>query len=578
MRMAAPLRWLPALVLVLLPQTGLAAIEVELEGVRGRIEANVRSYLDLVRFADREDLSDAAVRRLHQRAGRQVREALRPFGYYSPELTTSLAKDNGTWRAHLEIDPGRPARWTQIDVRIQGPGTDHPDFRQIVADSRLQPGNHLRHREYDDLRRALERAASARGYLDARFVERRLEVDPATRSARAVLHFETGPRYRFGEVVVEQTVLRDSLIQRLVFARQGEPYDSAALLRTQYAMFDIGYFSTVLIERGDQDPETLTVPVTIRATKIARQRIRLGIGYATDSRLRLSLGSEWRRINDRGHTAAAEIRASRPTTEVAMRYQIPIGDMLTERFAFRAGAVDETLGDLDSRRVTLGANYLRAIGDWQRSVSGDFVHETTRNPGRDQFTEFLFVPGIGFERLEADDPVMPVKGWRLRGELRGSHSALGAQADFLRFSGLASLVRPMGAKWRLSVRGELGTSAVDGFVGLPASQRFYAGGDQSVRGYGYQDLSPTDADGNRIGGRHLLFGSIEFQRRISRLFSGAVFVDAGNAFDEWGDPMEAAAGLGIHVHTPVGRVRVEVARSLTESRSPRLHLSVRPDL
>jgi len=447
-----------------------------------------------------------------------------------------------------------------------------------VKESGLTEGRPLRHQAYDELRLRLERTASAHGYLDATFTTRRLEVDPSQRSARAVLYLNTGPRYRFGTVTVEQGVLRDDLAERLVFAREGEPYDAAALLKTQYALSDVGFFSTVLVERGEKDRDSLTVPVSIRTTKVARQRIRLGLGYATDSRLRTLIGSDWRRINDRGHSASAEFRASQVSTELAFRYQIPVGDLLTERFAFRGGLVQEDLGDLESRRTSVGANYLRSVGDWQRSLFGDFLEETTRNPGEERFTEFLFVPGIAYERIAADDPISPVRGWRLRGELRGSVTSLGAPGDFARFLGLASMVRPLGEKWRLSLRGELGASAVDGFADLPASQRFYAGGDQSVRGYDYHDLSPRDSAGNRVGGRNLVFASVEIQRRISPLFSGAAFVDAGNAFDEWGDPIQSSAGLGLHIHTPVGRVRIDVARSISESRSPRLHLSVRSDL
>ncbi|MEJ2514925.1 MAG: BamA/TamA family outer membrane protein [Gammaproteobacteria bacterium] len=572
--MAAALTGLAAL----WPGPADAAIEVEIAGIRGRLEKNVRSYLDLERFADREDLSDAAVRRLYQQAGPQAREALRPFGYYDATVRKSMEKVAGTWQVRLKIDPGIPLRWTGLDIEVSGEGSDNPRLKKAVAERNFEVGDVVRHQEYDRLRNAMARAARSSGYLEAEFTTRRLEVNPSAREARAILRLETGPRYRFGEVAVNQNVLRDAFANRLIFVEEGQPYDSRDLLDTQYALSDVGYYSSVVVEQGEADPETRTVPVTVRASKVPKQRIRLGVGYATDSRLRFLFGSDWRRINDRGHTATAEIRASQPQTEIALRYQIPVGDLLTERFAFRGGLVDEELGDLESRRVTLGADYLRSLGDWQRTLFGDFLQETTRNPGEDRFTEFLFVPGIGMERLKADDPITPVRGWRLRGELRGSHSALGAQSDFLRFHGLAHWVMPVGEDWDIFLRTEVGISGVEGFGNLPASQRFYAGGDQSVRGYGYQDLSPRDGDGNRIGGRHMVFGSIEFSRRITRLFSGAIFLDAGNAFNAWGDPVEVSAGLGVHVHTPVGRVRLEVARSITESRSPRLHISVRPGI
>ena len=113
---------------------------------------------------------------------------------------------------------------------------------------------------------------------------------------------------------------------------------------------------------------------------------------------------------------------------------------------------------------------------------------------------------------------------------------------------------------------------------MPASYRFYAGGDNSVRGYGYEELSPVDANGNKVGGRHLLTATVEIQRDLPKNLVGAVFMDAGNAFNKFGDPLEYSVGIGLRYRLPFLSVGLDVAQSISESdRSPRLHINFTPE-
>ncbi|MCC5867465.1 MAG: outer membrane protein assembly factor [Gammaproteobacteria bacterium] len=572
-----------AALLALLLSTPLEArIRVQLTGVEGDAAANVRAYLDLVRFAEREDLSDAAVRRLYDRAPRQVRAALKPFGYYDARVVSrTLTRSGDDWLATLEISRGEPVRLTQVRLEVTGPGRDHPSFRALLADTPLVVGRPLRHQEFDQLRARLERAANTHGYFDRSFVERRLEIDAAALSASAVLIMDTGPRYSFGKVEIDQDILNESLLERLVFTREGEPFDNDRLLRTQYALSDSQYYANVVIDTGQRNTETLTVPVTIETVPARRQRIRLGLGYGTDTQARGSVGWDWRRINQRGHRANLNLKVSEPLTELAAQYIIPFGDPLRERLAFRSTLTSEDLADVRSQRASLGINHRRVLGDWQRNLFTDVVDERTRLSADERFSDTLVVPGIGFERLIADDPLAPTEGHRLRTELRGSHSMLASRTDFLRLNAAAARVMSPSDDWTLHLRSEIGLGLVRGFGELPASQRFFAGGDQSVRGYGYNRLGPTDEEGRTIGGRHLVFGSVEAHRRVRGPWHVAAFVDVGNALDRL-DRLESdlvvSAGLGVHFLTPIGRLRVEVAKPISEGRSPRLHISIRPDL
>lgn len=563
----------------LLPAAVQATVRVEISGVESEIEDNIRATLTLVRLGDREDLTEAAVRRLHDRVRSEARDAMRPFGFYRPRIESRLERQGGQWLASVRIDPGEPVVVSEVDVRLLGEGSSDERLLAVIAQSPLRVGRRLRHQEHDRLRNNLQGLAAARGYFEAAFEQRRLEVDVAEQTARVILHLRTGPRYRFGSITIQQDILDEALMARIVDIPEGDFYSAGALLRTQYRLADSLFFARVMVEPGTPDPATLTVPIDIQTTPSRRQRIRTGIGYATDTGVRGTLGVDWRRLNDAGHSASGLLQLSEKRSEFSGRYRVPIGDPINERLLFRASLVYEDLADLESRRVELGAAHVtQRSNGWQQTLYTDLLEERTRTPGAPDFEDLLVLPGISMEKLAADDLLLTRRGFRLRGDLRGSHHVLGATTDFLRLEAEANLVRSIGDDWRFFWRSMVGIGLVDGFDTLPASQRFFAGGDNSVRGYSYNSLGPRDENGNVIGGRHLIFGSIEAERRVWNRVALAVFVDAGNALDVFELDLEASAGAALHFHTPIGTLRLGAARSITESRGWRFHLSIRPDL
>jgi translocation and assembly module TamA len=339
------------------------------------------------------------------------------------------------------------------------------------------------------------------------------------------------------------------------------------------------FFADVVVEAGAPDPDTRTVPITIASVGVGRQRIRRSVGYATDTGLRAGLGVDWRRLNGAGHSAAMNLQLGQTRSDIGGQYRIPIGDPIRESLLFRGGLVREDLADLESRRATARVSRVTVSGsDWRRTVFLDLLREDTQVPGSPELNSLLVLPGAAAEKLVADDLLFPRHGYRVSSEVRGSHRALGADADFLRLEIEGVRVVAPGEHWRLFARGAVGIGLIDDVAELPASQRFFAGGDLSVRGYGFNRLGPRDELGNIIGGRHLVFGSLEVERTVWRRLALALFVDGGNAFDSLGDDLEASAGLGLNVRTPIGTVHLGWARSLTENRDARFHLTIRPDL
>jgi translocation and assembly module TamA len=560
-------------------------VAVEFVGVEGELLENVRALSSLHRLAGSPELDDEMVGRLVQRAPEEAKAALRPFGYYEPDVTTGLTKREERWYAVVKIEPGPPVTLVDQAVEVTGPGRDEPFMRNALERSTLRTGKQLSHSAYEALKGELLRAALGNGYLDAEFTTSELLVDPDAGTARARLSLATGERYRFGPTTIEQNVVRDSLVNRFLRWREGDWYSAEALLRTQFALDDSQYFSLAEVLPGDRDRRAHVVPIRITADRNRRHVYTISAGYGSDTGARGRLGWEDRRLNDRGHRLRGQVLVSDIEDSVSFTYAIPWTDPALEKLAFQLRAFTEQNADIETSGSTLTAALTQVRGRWQRvlSLTLDSTEDklTTGTGGSavvDRKRSQLLVPGITFARLPPDFLGTNAVATGFRAELLASTSQLGSDTNFTRINVRDDRSFRLNDDWAIYVRAEIGASAVGDFEELPANYRFYAGGDQSVRGYGYQELSPVDADGNKIGGRHLLTGTFELQRSLPRNFVAAVFVDAGNAFDKFGDPLEYSAGVGLRYRLPFLMVGLDVAQSISDtSRSPRFHINFTPE-
>ncbi len=560
-------------------------IEVTFEGVEGSLLANVRALSSLHRLSGSKELDTEMVGRLVQRAPAEARTALRPFGYYDPRVSAEFEEVDGRWHARVKIEPGTPVMLVEQKVEVTGSGRDERFMKQALARSPLRTGERLSHAAYEQLKGELLRAALGHGYLDAEFTRGELLVDPATNTARAYVTLETRERYRFGPTTIEQDVLRPALVRRFLRYREGDWYDAEALLRTQFALDDSQYYSLAEVLPEERDRRNRIAPVRITAEPNRRHLYTIATGYGTDTGARGTLGWEDRRLNTRGHRLRAQLRASEIDTSAGLTYIVPWTDPALEKLSYDLRVFNEQRADVETTGETFKVGLTQVRGNWQRvlSVTADRTEDkvTTGSGGSTLVNESrttLLVPGISYARLPRDFLGVNTVPRGFQAELLTSTESLGSDTNFVRVTMSDERRFRLSGKWALYLRGEIGSSAVGEFQELPATYRFFAGGDNSVRGYGYQDLSPVDADGNKVGGRHLLTATVELQRSFPKNFVGAVFVDAGNAFNKFGDPLEYSVGIGVRYRLPFLSIGLDVAQSISESdRSPRLHINFTPE-
>jgi translocation and assembly module TamA len=594
-----------------------AGITVDVNGVDEEIKLNVLAYLSLERYKNSKELTQDFVERLQERSEREVRSALRPFGYYEPTVRSAVVPEGRPgepeYKVTIDVTPGEPVVVDNVYVRVTGPGADDRVFTNVTADPPIRKGQRLNHSAYESLKGGLLRAAATYGYLDARMIRSEMRVDPASHVADIDIAFETGDRYRFGATTITQDAIDESLVRRFLRYHQDEPFNATELLRTQFALDDSQYFSTVEVLPEERDKDAHIVPIAISADPNRKSHYQFGVGYGTDTEVRGTAAWENRRVNRRGHRFRTEIRAAALDQSADARYIVPIGDPATEKFTLQFTGQEQRLADVDTRSLNFMPNFTHVVDSWlldriqwQRVTYVELLREQSEFiESNDRQTQTLLIPGVSFSLVPRGYLGESLFTRTLYFELRGSNRELGSDSDFLQvrasFERVFDFKPRMLAKWHVLLRGDVGATALSKTSALATTQRFFAGGDRSVRGFGPRELSPVrqvvdpvtkvplfNEDGSpkleKIGGKHLLTGSVELIRDIGKSWAVAAFGDAGNAVDSFGDPLMYSVGLGVRLRLPAVSVGIDVAQALTtpagdSSRpGPRLHLNFSPKL
>ena len=540
---------------------------------------NLRVLIDLQRYSCRPSAGQRAL------IQRQVRDnshqALQALGFYQSRVTQrwSPPGEQGCFELRLEVDPGPPTLIETVNIVLTGDAQQDPAFQSAIRAANLVPGERLRHDHYDALKKTLQQLLINRGYAEGELTVHRLEVDRDRQRARIVMKMDSGPRYRFGTVRLQgEPQISEWLLRAYLQFQAGEPFSNESLLATQQAYLGSGYFSAVRLERGEPDRSRHTVGITITFTPRNEWALLAGIGVSTDTGPRLRLGVENRRVNGRGHTARTEAELSSVRQGVGASYQIPLSDPLNEKLDLHTTYQNEDTDSRESESLSIGGDYIVKLeSGWVSTASLEYLRETYSVANQIDQVD-LVIPGFQLSRVKSDDPVYPSRGWRLGAKVRGASQAMLSSATFAQFDGWGKFILPV-FQGRLLTRFEVGYTQIDSVHDLPASLRFFAGGDASVRGFGYESLGPKNDEGEVIGGRHLLVGSVEYDHPISPSWSVAVFSDAGNAFNDFNDyDMIRSAGFGVRWRSPLGPIRIDLARGLASDRDWRLHLSMGPDL
>lgn len=551
--------------------------DVRFSGLAAEQEQNARALMPLASSGC--DSAPWRVDRLFQDSDSRLGEALQALGYYNYSIEKSLTWSEDCWHAHFAVTPGEPVRLRTVRIRISGEAANNILFAAVTEKGRPVTGQQFNHGQHERYKSGLLNTAFSLGYFDAAFERKEVLVDRPASAADLYLDFNSGMRYRVGAVRFTQGIIKDGILAGYSDLHTGEAYRSEAVAELLQGLNGSSYFESVTISTEPLDRQAKTVPVTVTMTPGKRRVYTAGVGFSSDTGLQARLGYIDRRRNVSGHQLESRLFGSPVKSELSVAYRLPHGDPRKEWLSFSSGFQHEETDTSESDTFKLGVLHTEKRSEkWLESRYLDYLNEDFII-GQQNDSSRLFIFGIGWESVTGRELTRTSEGRRYNLDVRGASDSVGSDTSFLQLKAAGRWIHSFDDLTRLLTRARVGATFKNDFAELPASVRFFAGGDRSVRGYGFETLGPVDDQGNVIGGSHLVEAGIELERMVRDQWSVAVFADTGSAFNGTEINLSTGIGLGVRWYSPVGPIRLDFAHPLDDSsRSIRLHFSLGPDL
>jgi translocation and assembly module TamA len=549
------------------------AADWNIEGANGELEQNLRLHLGDIDNVKEHIGNDSE---LESELAKPITNASQALGYY--HLTWTASRDGDDIR--IVVKPGRKVRWRNIDVAMSGEGSTEEPLQKLWQQIPIKKGDSLNHGDYENFKRRMLDNARAYGYLDAHFSKHSVQVDTDHNSADVALHLETGPAFRVRDIRFEGSRLDPELLKKMTVIKNGDRYRASSLAEFYGTLFDSGYFQEIDIDQKPAGPAQRDI--VIKLVDAARHQVTAGVGFSTDTGARIRLGWNRPAINKDGHQLQNELRLAELEQSLTSEYRIPLGNPLEHYLGINAGWRNRDVEDTSTEIFNAGvALHNKMESGWHSRYGIDFEYEKYRQGSEPANEVFYSIPGVGWDYVFQEGPLrLPDYGYKFWINTDASVPALGADAPFVRLM--------LGAKWlkvwhdhhELQLRGEAGAISQPDIEKVPASRRFFTGGDQTVRGFSYLTLAPRDDAGEAIGGRYMNVISTEYRYRLNDDWHVAAFVDSGRAYTDPADPWHTGAGFGVHWQTIVGPVRFDIARPIDDSmhKAVHLHITMRPSL
>lgn len=536
-------------------------------------DENIReAILDLLPDRDQpETLFEAE--RIAEEAAARAMVWLRSEGYYAAQVTPEASETPAL--ARLMIAPGVRFRFAAARLTFDGGAPD-----QATADAARQAIEAVREggpaRAADVLGAQAAALASLQkaGYADAEAGERRVVVDHALARVTPEFRFSVGERARLGDVRVEPAAaFRPSFVDSLQNWTRGDAYSPQALLRLRRDLSSTGAVSRVTTRLDPPGGDGLS-DVVLEVEPARRNAYEFGLGYSTTEGA--GVEAQWTRRNLSGRADPLTIATTLGETQqnITATLTRPHAAGLGHAVSFGASAEHEASEAFTRQGVALHASVdaarrLRTSRSYGVNLSADNYDDLAGGVSNAIVLSSFFNLRTDSTEFSLDPRNGSIAEFRIEPSVSTGDETLG----FMRASAEWRLYHSFGEGDRLTLAARARTGWLAPVAGdaddTPPDRRFYAGGGGSVRGYGYNTIYPAERDlaGLSPGGQGLFEGAVEARWRFGERIGAAIFVDGGNAFDDWSDAADLRWGVGVGARYDLGfaPLRIDIAFPLDDS-------------
>jgi translocation and assembly module TamA len=561
-----------------------AAYKVELDAPKPLREL-LSMHLDLMRYRDRDDINADQLRFMVETATEQIGELAATEGYFSPTADIRLDAEAQPPLVTVTVKEGPRTAVTRAGIEVSGPAREQSPQQaaQVVDGWALKPGAPFRQEDWATAKEAGLRTLQQRRYAAAAIASSNAAIYADRQEAELAVDYQSGPPFTLGELKISGTGrYPESIIRNVNPLKPGEDYDAGRLLALQRAVQRTPYYSNIVIDINKDPAQAALTPVDVKVTEYPTQRVRGGVGYATDTGARVEGRYSHNNVFNRAWVFDSQVRIEQKRQNATLDLAMPPDASAYVNSVH--GSMDRTtLEGVDLRSRRAGVRRARSTDSDDYTWSVEFYRDELQQlDGATLPPDILTAPGshqavvFGYARTHraVDDPVFPRSGYIASLEAGVALQGLLTDQTFFRTYGKLRRYWPVGERDLVLVRGEAGAVILKGDnASVPASLLFRAGGTESVRGYNYQSIG-NEKDGTVYPTRYLATAGVEYQHWIDATWGGAVFYDIGTATDNWSDKqLFQGVGVGVRYRTPVGPINVDLAYGVS-NKEFKPHLSL----
>ena len=551
--------------------------DFELSGIKGQLLYNVSFYLAKVK-------NESATKQLKRHSIDQIKTSLKALGYYEPKITLSFEQDGEVQDKlvimKVDIEPGTEVRIAKLNYHLQGEGKDDNALTQVIKKLPLVQGDVINHAIYEKSKSMIESQLLELGYFDAQWQVNELGISLKNHSAIVTFDINTGPRYTYGPIVISSDTPAVKYIRSLASFKTGEAYQAHIISQYNLDIASTPYFKSVRVYADIEHRENKQIPIKVDVLHKPANSYEIGGGFSTDlgAKARIKWSKPW--VGTEGHYFETDAVVTNYEKEFEFAYTVPVDDPVDDVWRYAFGYKSENNSHTQKYIRTLTTQLQRqwvTQSNWVRTAfikheREDF--EIADDPGKIE----MLLPGISFAKKKTKGGTTPFWGnqWLLSAEV-GLDDAL-SDTDLLKLQFQTALLRTYHNNHLFYVKSKLGAILVEDINDVPASMRFFAGGDQSIRGFKYESISPADEKGNLVGGKYLVTGTLEYNYQFAPSWRAALFVDGGTSTNDFSEDIEVGTGIGIRWLTPIGPIRVDHAWAITDNNNTRFSVTIGPEI
>ena len=496
---------------------------------------------------------------------RTLDKILRARAFYSGRVSYQVDRRVKPVRISLLVASGRQYRINDVDLTFSGdhdaePAPDMELFTDLLPKGGT-PGaaSRILLAQQDILARL-----PTMGYPLARLEDRNVVVRHADQSMEVRYVIDQGPHVSFGQTRYKglETV-NPGFLQRLIPWAEGDVYDSRKVAEFRDELAASGLFSSITAAHGTPEDDGVAA-VDVSFKEADHRSFGGGVSYASDDGFGANVFWEHRNLLGRGEKFHNEARVAEVEQGLNTSLIVPAFLRSDQRLIIDLKLLREDPKAFESYSVNAGAAVERELSPtWSVTLGGSADYTNIRDA--EGTRNFYLLGGLASVRRDTTEDLLdPSGGSRFFATVRPYIGEQGGLLEFGIGEVAGSVYVPLDSKRRyvMAARAKFGTIQGASLSRLPGDKRFYAGGGQSVRGYGYQLAGALNEEGVPVGGRSLVEVGAEMRLRVWDNIGIVPFVEGGRAFEGrtprpdkellWG------AGIGLRYHTSFAPLRLDI--------------------